>query len=232
VLQQATKTPVRFVLFPGEPHGLHKYAHQKRKVEEDLVWFDTHLFGTKPEEPALQDGSPLEAALARKGFAQQGGLYGRTVKDKLVPEAVAFEGLQVARLEVTRAQYAAFDPKRRFPGGTGNLPASGVTFDEAKAYGARLASLTGEPWRLPSAADAKSLYAAGREGENTLDCWAGYTTRAEARGRRSTTSAATSPSGRWASTGWASWPEAAPICPRARPARRRARARPTAGSAW
>ena len=174
VLQQATKTPVRLVLFPGEPHGLQKYVHQKRKVEEDLAWFDTHLFGAKPVDPAVKEGSPLEAALERKGFAQRGGLYGRTLKGRLVPEAVAQEGLQVGRFEVTRAQYAAFDPKYGVPAGAGNRPAGGITFDQATAYAAWLAALTGEKWRLPSAAEAKDLYGGARDGENTLDRWAGY----------------------------------------------------------
>jgi dipeptidyl aminopeptidase/acylaminoacyl peptidase len=174
VMQQATKTPVRLILFPGEPHGLRKYVHQKRKVEEDLAWFDSHLFGTEAAPPAAKEGSPLEAALERKGFAQQGGLYGRTVKGRLVPEAVAHEGLQVARFEVTRAQFAAFDPKQPVAPGAGNLPAAGATFEQAKAYAAWLASLTGERWRLPAAEEAKTLYGGDRAGENTLDRWAGY----------------------------------------------------------
>ena len=260
VLQQATKTPVRFVLFPGEPHGLQKYVHQKRKVEEDLAWFDAHLFGTQPADPAVKEGSPLEAALERKGFAQQGGLYGRTVKGKLVPEAVAYEGLQVARFEVTRAQYAAFDPKQRVAPGTGNLPASGRHV-RARRRPTRRGSptLTGEKWRLPSAEEAKTLYGErprGREHARPLGrlraeprgrrarararrrSWAGRprssrrsgATRAAARDRRSTTSAGTWPSGRWARTARASSSAAAPTGPRARAARGRRPARPTAAS--
>jgi dipeptidyl aminopeptidase/acylaminoacyl peptidase len=174
VLQQVGRTPVRFVLFPGEPHGLGKYVHQKRKIDEDMAWFDTHLFGTKPVEAVVKEGSPLEAALARKGFARSGGLFGRTVKGKLVPEAVAYEGLLMGRFEVTRAQYAAFESQGRFAPGTANLPANGITFEQAKAYAAWLARLTGEPWRLPSAAEVKDLYDAARGDENTLDHWAGY----------------------------------------------------------
>jgi dipeptidyl aminopeptidase/acylaminoacyl peptidase len=174
VMQQATKTPVRFVLFPGEPHGLRKYAHQRRKVEEDLAWFDRHLFGGRPEDPVVKDGSPLQAALERKAFAREGGRYGRLVKGRLVPEAVVHEGLRVARFEVTRAQYAACDPSHRFPAGTFDWPASGIPFEKAKAYAAWLTALTGEPWRLPTAEEARTLYGKDREGENTLDRWAGY----------------------------------------------------------
>jgi hypothetical protein len=173
-MQQATKTPVRFVLFPGEPHGLEKYVHQKRKVEEDLAWFDAHLFGRQAEDPVVKEGSPLEAALGRKGYARQGELFGVLAKGRLVPEAVAYAGRMVSRFEVTRAQYAAFDPAWRVPAGTGNWPASGIPFERAKAYAAWLAALTGEAWRLPTAEDAKALYEGSREGENTLDRWAGY----------------------------------------------------------
>jgi formylglycine-generating enzyme required for sulfatase activity len=79
----------------------------------------------------------------------------------------------VARFEVTRAQYAAFDPKQSVAPGAGNLPAAGATFEQAKAYAEWLASLTGERWRLPSAEEAKTLYGGDRAGENTLDR-AGY----------------------------------------------------------
>jgi hypothetical protein len=31
---------VKFLLFPGEPHGLRTYAHQRRKIDEEMAWFD------------------------------------------------------------------------------------------------------------------------------------------------------------------------------------------------
>lgn len=175
VLQQVGKAPVRLVLFPGEPHGLQKYAHQKRKLEEDLAWFDRHLFGTPPEDEVLKEGSPLAAALARRGFARAGAAYGRVLKGRLVPEAVEHQGLRLARFETTRAQFAAFDPAFRFDPGTGDLPATGLSFERARAYAAWLAALTGEPWRLPRAEELADLCRPGREvDENTLDRWAGY----------------------------------------------------------
>ena len=104
-----------------------------------------------------------------------------------MPETVEYEGLRVSRFEVTRAQYAAFDPKYQYPAGTGNYPASGLTFEQAKAYAAWLAATTGEPWRLPAlprrrrstgrapAPDASATEEeTGRDDENTLDRWAGY----------------------------------------------------------
>jgi dipeptidyl aminopeptidase/acylaminoacyl peptidase len=174
VMQQVGKTPVRFVTFPGEPHGLQRYAHQKRKVEEDLAWFDRYLFGTPAEDAAVEDGSPLARALERKGFARVGAAYGRTVKERLVPEAVGHRGLRVSRFEVTRAQYAAFDRAYRFDAATANWPASGIPYDKAAAYASWLAATTGEPWRLPKADEVKDLYAAAADDENTLDAWAGY----------------------------------------------------------
>ena len=158
VMQQAAKAPVRFVLFPGEPHSLAKYAHQKRKVEEDLAWFDKYLFGASATDEAVKDGSPLAAALERKEFARAGTSYGRMVKGHLVPEAVAHQGLRVSRFEVTRAQYAAFDHKYRYDAATANWPASGITFEKATAYAAWLAC-----------ADGRAVAAAeGRRGEGAV----------------------------------------------------------------
>jgi dipeptidyl aminopeptidase/acylaminoacyl peptidase len=189
VMQQVGKAPVRLVLFPGEPHSIAKYVHQRRKVEEDLAWFDEHLFGIETSPPVLKDGSPLAAALVRARFTRSEGFYGRRLKKgPLVPEAVDRDGLRVSRFEVTRAQYAAFDPGYAFPTGTGNYPASGITFGQAKAYAAWLAEQTGEPWRLPGPTEAEALYRAdptdspaeagdtedAHDDENTLDRWAGY----------------------------------------------------------
>ena len=42
-MQQKTDTPVRLVLFPGEPHALQKVAHQRRKLEEEVAWFERYL---------------------------------------------------------------------------------------------------------------------------------------------------------------------------------------------
>ena len=38
--------PVKFVVFPGEPHGPRKLTHQMRKVEEEIAWFDKYFFKT------------------------------------------------------------------------------------------------------------------------------------------------------------------------------------------
>jgi dipeptidyl aminopeptidase/acylaminoacyl peptidase len=44
-LQQLGNVPVRFIIFPDEGHNPSKYVHQRRKVDEDMAWFDRYLFG-------------------------------------------------------------------------------------------------------------------------------------------------------------------------------------------
>lgn len=173
-LQQLGKAPVRFVVFPGEPHGLGRYAHRRRKVEEDLAWFDRYLFGKPPVETVVKAGSPLELALARTAAARANGHYGRLEKGVLVPEVVRAGGLELGRFEVTRAQYAAFDPTYRFPAGSAELPASGITFERARAYVAWLSQRTGSTFRLPTAAEVSGLAARQQGKGNTLDTWAGF----------------------------------------------------------
>jgi dipeptidyl aminopeptidase/acylaminoacyl peptidase len=41
---EGSSAPVRFLMFPGEKHHPTTYAHQYRKVEEELGWLDTYLF--------------------------------------------------------------------------------------------------------------------------------------------------------------------------------------------
>jgi formylglycine-generating enzyme required for sulfatase activity len=90
-----------------------------------------------------------------------------------VPETIRFAGLHIGRFEVTGAQFAEFDPTASAEGRE-NEPVIGVTFDQTRAYCAWLSEVTGQRWRLPNAADAESLYANVRDGENILDYWAGY----------------------------------------------------------
>ena len=146
------KVPVKFMLFPGEPHGLQEYAHQLRKLDEDMAWFDRWFFKTeKAENEALKPDSPLGQAVRRKGIARVGGRYGveAGASKSLIPEVVKRGGLEVGRFEVTRAQYASFDPKRKPVPGTENFPVTGVTFDEARAYAAWLTKQTGQDLASP-----------------------------------------------------------------------------------
>jgi dipeptidyl aminopeptidase/acylaminoacyl peptidase len=170
------KVPVKFLLFPGEPHGPREYAHQLRKLEEEMAWFDRYFFKTlKPENEAFKKDSPLGQAIRKKSIPCVGTKYGTAGKTPgvLIPEVVKRGDLEIGRFEVTRAQYAAFDPAFQFAAGTENYPANNIPFAKAKAYADWLSKLTGRTWRLPNADEAASLYA-GLTGENTLDYWAGY----------------------------------------------------------
>ena len=43
-LQQYGKAPVEFFIFPGEGHGPVMLSHLRRKLSEDMKWFDKYLF--------------------------------------------------------------------------------------------------------------------------------------------------------------------------------------------
>ncbi|MGD1010468.1 MAG: prolyl oligopeptidase family serine peptidase [Candidatus Aminicenantales bacterium] len=170
------KVPVKFLLFPGEPHGLQEYAHQLRKLEEEMAWFDRYFFKTlAAENEAFKKDSPLGQALRRNEIAKVGAKYGLAGKaaNVIIPEVVKRGELEIGRFEVTRAQYAAFDQAYAVAPGTENYPANGIPFEKAIAYAAWLSKATGRTWRLPNEDEVSSLYG-GLSGENTLDYWAGY----------------------------------------------------------
>ena len=186
-LQYYGKVPVKFVVFPGEPHGPRKLTHQMRKVDEEMAWFDKYFFKTTgTENEALKTGSPLEAAIRTKSVARTGGNYGSAFAAKgrsvLIPEVVKRGELEVGRFEVTRAQFAAFDKKYSIEPGTENYPANGVAFEQASAYAEWLSKLTGQSWRLPSEKEVAGWYDK-KDGENTLDYWAGYAPNPDDAGR-------------------------------------------------
>jgi len=175
VLKQIGQTPVRFIVFPGEPHGLRKLSHQHRKMEEELTWFDKYFFKTlTPENEALKEGSPLDIALKAQKFARSDQNYGRLVNGKLIPETVKWQDLDVGRFEVTRAQWKAFDQAYQFEPGTENYPVNGITFEQAKNYVQWLSQMTGEKFRLPSTEEAQKLFGLASNEDNNLDYWAGY----------------------------------------------------------
>jgi dipeptidyl aminopeptidase/acylaminoacyl peptidase len=182
VLQYYGK-PVKFVVFPGEPHGPQKLTHQMRKVDEELAWFDKYFFKTaKPENEAFKKESPLGELLKKKNFAL-GGIGGighvyavPVSKGEIMyatPETVSRGGLQISRFEVTRMEFTEFDKNYKFEPGQQNYPANSITLEQAKSYAEWLSKLTNETWRLPYEDEVKDLYE-NREGENTLDYWAGY----------------------------------------------------------
>lgn len=179
-LQQRTKTPVRFVIFPGEEHILKKLSNMRRKMEEELTWFDNYFYrAPKEPQPWLKEGSPIASLVARSKAKRDGLRFGVVVHGRLVPEVVTYNSLAIGRFEVTRAQFAEFDPSYTVPPGRENFPASGLTFDQAKAYCQWLSQLTNEKWRLPTGAEAEKLYETRDLAENTLDYWTGYPPNAE-----------------------------------------------------
>ncbi len=174
-LQQLGKADVRFILFPGEEHGPKKLVHQRRKLEEDLAWFDKHLFKSgQQENEALKPDSPLAQALKRKSIRREGSRYGVLANGYLIPETVKHAGLEIGRFEVTRAQFAQFDKNYQVEPGRENYPANGIAFEQAKAYCAWLSRVTGQRYRLPGEDEAKLLADKAAASENTLDYWAGY----------------------------------------------------------
>jgi dipeptidyl aminopeptidase/acylaminoacyl peptidase/formylglycine-generating enzyme required for sulfatase activity len=174
-LQQIGKAPVRFIVFPGEPHGLGKLTHQQRKMEEELAWFEKYFFKSElAKNEAFKKGSPLDIAFKALAFSREGQLYGRNTKGALVPEVVKTEGLEVGRFEVTRAQWASFDKNYEIEPGTDNYPVGNITFEQAQKYVQWLKDLTGEEFRLPKVAEAEKLAKKGGANDNNLDYWAGY----------------------------------------------------------
>jgi dipeptidyl aminopeptidase/acylaminoacyl peptidase len=182
-LEYYGKVPVKFVVFPGEPHGPQKLSHQLRKVEDEVAWFDKYFFKTtKPENEAFKKDSPLADSLKKKNFAigNLGGIgrvyavpasKGETMY--ATPETVSRGDLQISRFEITRAEFSVFDKNYKFETGQQNYPASGITLDQANSYAEWLSKLTKQTWRVPYEDEVKDLYE-DHESENTLDYWAGY----------------------------------------------------------
>ena len=170
------KAPVRFLLFPGEPHGLLKLSHQRRKLDEEFKWLEKYLFETEqPPETAVQDNSPLDVAQKRSGWPQQDGAYGVSAGRNLVPECVPFGDIEVGRFEVTRAQWQSFRRDTDVPAEKRNFPVVGIGSDDAQAYVEWLRETSGDAWRLLTAKEFAKLEAAATGSqENTLDWWAGY----------------------------------------------------------
>ena len=177
-LQQIGKAPVRFLLFPGEPHGLRKLSHQRRKMEEELAWFDKYLFKTyeKPNE-AFKKQSPLAWRLERLKWAAADGKVGMASNGTLIPETVKFENVEIGRFEITRAQFKAFKPDYAVLPGEENFPANDISFEEAQAYCKWLSQVTGKSYRLPTEEEMQKLVKMAQSNakqENNLDYWAGY----------------------------------------------------------
>ena len=171
--------PVKFVVFPGEPHGPRKLTHQMRKVEEEIAWFDKYFFKTtKNEDEAVKAGSPLDIRLRTKEWFRVTATLRRLIfsvkgKSVVIPEVVKRNDLEIGRFEVTRAQFAAFDRNYKFePQQKTTQPtASILTRPPPMPRGS--AQITGQTWRIPERERSFQSSSDKKEGENTLDYWAG-----------------------------------------------------------
>ena len=180
-LQQIGQTPVRFLWFPNQKHGLAKLTHQLRKMKEEIVWIDRYLFGKeKPRnEEVLKKGSPLLAMRSKEKMSRNNGYWGVRKGKYLLPQVAALkeDSVSMGCYEVTQAQYAAFDRSYSFAPAEGNHPVAGISLEKAQAYVQWLSKVTGESYRLPNVQEAKALHIlaqkAGKK-ENTLRYWAGY----------------------------------------------------------
>lgn len=172
-LQAIGKTPVRFISFPGEAHVPRKVSHIRRKLTEEIAWFEKYLFNSyQPKNNSIKPKSPIESLKKVRTFAQSNGLYGILTNNILVPETVEYEKINVTRFEITRAQWAYFDKNYSYDSLTGNYPITGISYEKAIEYAAWLEKTTGKTFRLPSEEEGKTLYK--KPTGNTLDYWAGY----------------------------------------------------------
>jgi len=174
-LQQLGKAPVRFIIFPGQPHSLGKLSHQQRKMKEEIDWFDKYFFKTEEaKNEAFMKSSPLDFAFKKEKLAKVGRFYGQKFKGYLIPETVSLGKLEVGRFEITRAQWASFDKNYKYDPQTANFPVSSITFAQAEEYVKWLSQVTGKEFRLPTMEEAENLVKKAGKKENTLDYWAGY----------------------------------------------------------
>ncbi|MFP4228884.1 MAG: prolyl oligopeptidase family serine peptidase, partial [Salinivenus sp.] len=180
-LQQIGNAPVRFLSYPGEPHGLGELSHQRRKVEEDLKWIDTYLFGEtsmdeRVSERLMADDAPLSLLETTDGPATTDGRYGERINGTLVPETVPLnDTLAVGRFEVTQAQFRAYDADYDGATDAADYPAHDLSADQAEAYVDWLREQTGRDYRLPTQGELEMLKEKrGGPSENTPAYWAGF----------------------------------------------------------
>ena len=178
-LQYEGRTDVRFTLFPGEPHGLRRLSHQRRKLDEEMRWMATHVHRKKEVEAEIPEGSPLWAAMQAAQSPRSDGRLGvaTTPVDGSapipMPEIVWTGRAWMGRFEVTRHQWAAFRKSVAVSEAAADHPIAGVDAASAAAYCEWLGRMTGRRFRLPTESEWNAAHAGVGGRENTLDAWIG-----------------------------------------------------------
>ncbi|MDW3193337.1 MAG: prolyl oligopeptidase family serine peptidase [Cytophagales bacterium] len=178
-LQQVGVAPVKFLWFPGQPHGLQKITHQLRKMKEEIKWIDQHLFGKAEERnEALKPDSPLATQMTLDKSPTKDGQYGMEKDGVLIPEVIEVgkDSIAIGRFEVTIAQYHSYTGDT-YSALHANHPITGLSSSDIQGYLSWLSEKTGTTYRLPNEKEAKKLHALGRKSaksQNNLNYWAGY----------------------------------------------------------
>jgi len=178
-LQQVGIAPVKFLWFPGQPHGLQKITHQTRKMKEEIKWIDKYLFEKEDDSnESFKEGSPLATQLALSKTMNNKGLAGVEQDGVLIPETVSVgkDSISIGRFEVTIAQYHGFTGTEYNPLDA-NKPVTGLSMDEIMNYLKWLNEKTGGQYRLPDEKEAQSLNKLALKkfkDQNNLNYWAGY----------------------------------------------------------
>lgn len=178
-LQQVGQAPVKFLWFPGQPHGLQKITHQTRKMKEEIKWIDKYLF-EKPDDSneSFKKDSPLAAQLIVQEHVNDLGYYGVEHDGHLIPETVSLgkDTIELGRFEVTVAQYYAYKGGK-FNILEANKPITGLSKVDIDGYLDWLNKTTGKTYRLPNKKEAEKLNEkalAVYKDQNNLNYWAGY----------------------------------------------------------
>jgi len=178
-LQQVGIAPVKFLWFPGQPHGLRKITHQLRKMKQEIKWIDEHLLGEVDDRnEALKPESPLATQILLSNSKTTDGRFGKAKKEDLLPEVVELgkDSIAIGRFEVTVAQYHSYSGNS-YNGLKANHPITGLTASDMEGYLNWLSEKTGASYRLPNEKEAKKLHMLGRKhakNQNNLRYWSGY----------------------------------------------------------
>ena len=176
-LQQVGKTPVKFLWFPGQPHGLQKITHQLRKMKEEIAWIDKSLFEKEDDKnEAFKKDSPL-ASILTLDSASTDGLAGIYKEELLLPAVTPLskDSISIGVFEVTIAQFHA-STGEDYDRLLANQPITGLSQEQIAKYLAWLSEKTGKTYRLPNVKEAKALHklAVKATSQNNLNYYAGY----------------------------------------------------------